>query len=1051
MSQAGVDRPLRAQVSDPAIVGVELRQRLRLHSVTITGALRHHALSPGQFERPLRRVPALRDSLARAGGQERTRHVTSTSARRTRRRRPGSVLAAAAITTAMAAAPAAAAVGPGTGPVPAAALARAFEADRPVPGSVISGIRPGTLHAGTADGTEWAIASFTPAGSAGEQVAAGFQDGAATGVFNDRGGTWRLVTTGPYGCGVGLPATLKEAWGLAAPAGCAGPIAAQRAAAQRALSAFPAAARAAMPLRAGTLAPAHVSTPAGLGQSIASIALSQVGTGDTPAVTSFALDCDPYSTLTAGFSANSDGCGSDATLGVRDENETWCSDFVKWVWERAGVTADMNALNAGSVSFYNWARQQGQSLAADAGTPVAGDSIVFFEPSRAGVYADHVGIVTSVNPDGTINMVNGDFLGATNVHVEYDTGISLTSWASATWGPGEEWFIVAPPAAPQRPAPAAVMAGPHTAVTGADSVFRARGLDRGGSVTSYYWTFGDGRTANATGPDVTHVYSENGTYTASVTVTSSLGTIATLTQDVTVFGASSEVAAVPSTAVWWATTPVDEYVFTRSAGGLAVDAWDGASWLQDAVPGQPSASGGITALSYPDPAADDATTPHAYFRATDGSLAQAYLGSSGWVTQDLPGRPAGDASIVATTTADGPAVFYVNSAGQLAESSEQSGTWTAGPLERGGPALRPASLALADTAHGPVLFGIGQAGPITTVSADGRTWLSQVISARTTPGGSLAALTTPGGQPAVIYVDARSRGLAEAAPASGSPAGRWTVNRLPGSPAPGTGLAATTYLLPAAVTAPFGSFPQPPGSLTPSGPAEPVGTEAFYLTARGTPAVTFDGGAGWRTSALPPAGDAIIGASADPVPYQAAQLFLSTAAGGLAEDTASGAPSGAWSMLPLPGTPSTFADRVVLYAATPSDDAAAVGAAAAAGLPSSQVTTSFATAWDDTLSGGYLLLAVGQAATNALEYNTCGWVNPSADIPGSTPFDYVTRPLDAATPAGLFLDAAAATAAPTRQRAADLAYYAVHGALPPSVTSVPAAARPVRACLGSPS
>ena len=656
-----------------------------------------------------------------------------------------------------------------------------------------------------------------------------------------------------------------------------------------------------------------------------------------------------------------------------------------------------------------------------------------------------------MNPDGTINMVNGDFLGAANVHVEYGTEISLTSWAAATWGPGEEWFIVAPPAAPQRPAPAAAMAGPHTAVTGADSVFRARGFERGGSITGYYWTFGDGRTSNATGSHVTHVYSGNGTYTASVTVTSSLGTITTLTQDVTVFGASSEVAAVPSTAVWWATTPVDEYVFTRTAGGLAADAWDGASWLRDAVPGRPSASGGITALSYPDPAADDATTPHAYFRATDGSLAQAYLGSSGWVTQDLPGRPAGDAGIVATTTADGPAVFYVDSAGQLAESSERSGTWTTSPLERGGPALRPASLSLADTAHGPVLFGAGQAGPITAVSADGRTWHSQVIPARTTADGSLAALTTPGGQPTVIYVDARSRGLAEAAPASGSPAGRWNVTRLPGSPVPGSGLAATTYLLPAAVTAPFGSFPQPPGSLTPSGPAEQVGTEAFYLTASGTPAVTFDGGTGWQTAALPAAGDIITGASADPVANQPTQLFLSAAAGGLAEDTASGAPSRAWSRLTLPGTPSTFADRVVLYAATPADDAAALGAAAAAGLPASQVTVSFATAWDDTLSGGYLLLAVGQAAGNALEYNTCGWVNPSAGIPGSTPFGYVASPLNAAIPAGLFMDAAAATATQTRQRAADLAYYAVHGALPPGVTSVPAAARPARACLGSPS
>ena len=130
---------------------------------------------------------------------------------------------------------------------------------------------------------------------------------------------------------------------------------------------------------------------------------------------------------------------------------------------------------------------------------------------------------------------------------------------------------------------------------------------------------------------------------------------------------------------------------------------------------------------------------------------------------------------------------------------------------------------------------------------------------------------------------------------------------------------------------------------------------------------------------------------------------------------------------------------------------AALSAAAAAGLQPSQVTTSFATAWDDTLSGSYLLFAVGQAAINALEYNTCGWDNPSTDIQGSTPFDYVTRPLNVLIPAGLFMNAAAAAASLTPQRATDLAYYAVYGTLPPGVTTVPAAATPARACSGSPS
>ena len=984
--------------------------------------------------------------------------MTRTNARRIGRRLPGPVLAALAVIAALIVAPVTAAADAGGGPAQATALTQAFQVARDIPGSAIGGVRPGSLHTGTANGTEWAIASFTPSASAGKQVAAGFQDGAGTGVFKIQNGRWRLVGTGPYGCGDGLPAALKTTWGLADPAGCTGSITTQHAAAQRALSAFPApaqaAARAAESAKATPEAPVQHSTQAGLGQTIASIALSQVGVSDTPAVTGFALDCDPYSTLTAGFSANANGCGADPTFGVRDENETWCSDFNKWVWEQAGVTADMNTLNAGSVSFYDWAQQQGETLAADTGTPAVGDSIVFFEPSLVGVYADHVGIVTSVNPDGTINMVNGDFLGSTNVHVEYDTNISLTSWAAANWGSGEEWFIVTPPTAAQQPVPAAAMSGPHRAVTGTDAAFRAQAFEQGGSVTAYYWTFGDGRTANSTGPDVTHVYSEAGTYTASVTVTSSFGTISTLTQNVTVFGPSSAVAAVPVTTVWWATTPVDEYMFARSAGGLAADTWDGASWLQDTVPGQPSGTGGIAALAYPDPAVDDAMTPHAYFRAADGSLAQTYLGASGWVTQDLPGQPADTSTIVATTTAmGGPAVFYVNSQGQLAESSQQSGGWVASTLVPGSPALRPASLALADTASGPVLFGVGPAGTIRAVSADAGTWVSRGIPAKTAAGGalgSLAALTTPGGQAAVVYADSRGGGLAEAAETRGTTAGAWTVTALPGSPAPGSSLAATTYLLPSAVTGPFGSFPQPPGSLTASGPAEPLGMEAFYVTASGAPAVAFDGGTGWQTAALPGAGG-ITGASAYPVPYQPMQLFLASATGGPAEDTTSGAPSGTWTTLTLPATPSTFADGVVLYAATPADEAAALTAAAAAGLPAAQVTTSFATAWDDTLNGGYLVISVGLAATDGLFYNVCGWANPSTDIPGSTPFYDVTGPLDTLPGAGAFENGAAASASLAQQRVTDLAYYAVHGALPPGVTSVPAAASAVYACSGSPS
>ena len=167
------------------------------------------------------------------------------NARHIGRRLPGPVLAALAVITALTTAPTVAAASTGPSPATPSALTQAFEAGRHFSGSAIGGIRPGSLHTGTVGGTEWAIASFTPSTSASKQEAAGFQDGGGTGVFSIQNDRWRLVGTGLYGCGEGLPGTLKHAWGLAAPAGCTATIATQRAAAKHALSAFPPPARAA--------------------------------------------------------------------------------------------------------------------------------------------------------------------------------------------------------------------------------------------------------------------------------------------------------------------------------------------------------------------------------------------------------------------------------------------------------------------------------------------------------------------------------------------------------------------------------------------------------------------------------------------------------------------------------------------------------------------------------------------------------------------------------------------------------------------------------------
>ena len=902
---------------------------------------------------------------------------------------------------------------PGAGPGgTAAALEAVYAAARHLPPASVGGIRAGSLHTGSAGGANWAIASFVPAVSDPANVKAAFQDGASGAVFRQDPGqapgkAWHLAQAGPYGCGRGLPASLQQSFGLADPAPCRAQAPAERAAAQR--------------------APRGTATT---GQRIAGIALSQVGVGATPAMTNFGtVDCDPYSTLVGAQSPNADGCGLDPHFKIENQNEEWCSDFAKWVWQQAGVTVDMNTINAGAVSYYDWGLDQGETMVPDSGTPAVGDAVVFFPPGPVtrSTYADHVGIVTGVNPDGTVNMANGDFAGAPDISVQYNTGINLTPWASQMWNAGEQWVLVTPPDGAQQQAPAAAISGPRQAVTGIAISFRALAAQPGGSVSHYLWTFGDGRADNTSGPAVSHVYAENGTYPVTVSVTSSTGTVTTRAWDVSVTGASSPVASVPVNAVWYSPTPVDEYLFLKSpSGGLAADTWDGASWLQLAMPGRPASGSGLTALSYPDPAAGDAMTPHAYYSSA-GGLAETYLGSSGWTARSLPGQPAGGSAIAAESGVSGPEVFYFTAGRHLAESAAQQGSWATSAV--GGPAAASiASLALAATDSGPELFYLSGSGSLTAASEHGGQWQANQIAsgAGVAPGSPLAAVTNGPDQVSVYFVDGRGK-LAEAV----TDAPGWAVSEVPGGPAPVASLTATSYLR---------------GAQSSTGEPVGVGTEVFTLNSSGQPSVTYSSGAtaSWQTAALPGTGTSILAAEAYQNAGEPSRVYLS---GPLSADEAS-TPGGPWTSAALPATPASLADSVVLYAATASDYTAALDAAAAAGLPDSQVTRSFATAWADALSGNYLVISVGQAATDALYYNVCGWPNPSGEIPGGTPFSIVGGPLNSLPGPDLYEEAAAKATSQTPALAADLAYYATHGQLPPGVTAPPPEADPVYACAG---
>jgi hypothetical protein len=620
-------------------------------------------------------------------------------------------------------------------------------------------------------------------------------------------------------------------------------------------------------------------TSSAIAQSIARIALSQVGVSDTPAATSFrGVDCDPYSTLVGAQSPNADGCGRTAKFSIGNENEPWCADFAKWVWQQAGVTKDMNTLTAQAGSFYDWGLRQKETMPADGGTPAVGDAVVFYPPGPVmpATHADHVGIVTAVNPGGTVNLVNGDFLGATNIGVAYDAGISLTSWASRIWHPGEQWVLVSPPAGDQPAVPAVTVTGPAEAVAGTSVSFSASASS---PITKYRWTFGDGRGTNVSGAAVSHVYAEDGAYPVTVSATSTLGTVTTRAVEIEVTGGSSAVASVPDNAVWYSPKPIDQYVFLPSAGGLAAGTWNGTSWLQTSVPGQPDSGSGLTALSYPDPDVGDAMTPHAYYTSS-GTLTETYLADTGWTSRHLAGRPAAGSAIVADARASGPEVFYFGTGGQLTSSAEVNGAWSASSV--GGPAATvPGSLALGDTVSGPELFYL-DGHHMMAAASNGNGWVrAPVISpfgiAADSP---LAAVSAGAHQVNVFFIDGHGK-LAEAVQDQQD----WQVSELPGIPAQGTSLAATSYLLGAQSTA--------------AGTAR-LGTAVYYRTRSGQPATTYSAdGQPWRSAALPGTATGILGADTYQTAGEPSRVFLS---GPLSLDEARG-PGGPWTARSL--TPSS--------------------------------------------------------------------------------------------------------------------------------------------------
>jgi len=85
--------------------------------------------------------------------------------------------------------------------------------------------------------------------------------------------------------------------------------------------------------------------------------------------------------------------------------EPWCSDFLTWVWQHAGIDIPDYPF---SGDIYAWGQRNTQVLGPTA-SPAPGDAVEFGTGPQNSSTSVHVGIVENVFPNGEITVINGDF------------------------------------------------------------------------------------------------------------------------------------------------------------------------------------------------------------------------------------------------------------------------------------------------------------------------------------------------------------------------------------------------------------------------------------------------------------------------------------------------------------------------------------------------------------------------------------------------------------------------------------------------------------------
>lgn len=121
-----------------------------------------------------------------------------------------------------------------------------------------------------------------------------------------------------------------------------------------------------------------------VGQRMVALAQQEIGVKEEPMGSNNSPRIAEYRTATSGS-----GIGP------------WCAYFTSWLAKSAGAPVGEQGQGFGSVdALYAWAQRTGKAQQNGPGvTPVPGDMIVFDE---------HIGLVESVDPDGTVHTIEGN-------------------------------------------------------------------------------------------------------------------------------------------------------------------------------------------------------------------------------------------------------------------------------------------------------------------------------------------------------------------------------------------------------------------------------------------------------------------------------------------------------------------------------------------------------------------------------------------------------------------------------------------------------------------